>query len=446
MQANWMKSLQRTIESKFAPKWNTIIGDRITENDFKFVKAFEEKLHASRDFMQPSPNEEILRFVRALRFYSEYFFEKLGNLDISIDFEKISFMTREYLQNKIVSILPVGIPLDRLIVNPTSGTTGQPILAPNHPMAIGCYVPLIEYSLLRHGIKTEHHHDTTTAIQFCYQNETIVYAASHSLAKGAKFAKINLNDKDWKLFSDKNNFIAEQNPTFFSGDPFAFEEAMKGGITFSPQAIHSTALELSPQLRTALERHFHCKVINFYSLNETGPLAYSCPHDPEWMHILPHDIYIELIDSNGERNTFGEVTITGGRNPFLPLLRYKTGDFAEISYAVCSCGEKSPKIQLLQGRKPILFQDTQGNRINPVDISRILRKNPNILRHQFIQKKNNSYELNLSWYVAPDLSILKELKDSFLCLLGADAELSISDKLSMNETKQMVFINEAQSS
>jgi phenylacetate-CoA ligase len=438
----WYQSLEKTILSPFAPKWNTIIGDRITKEDFTKIKYFEEILYQNRNLMEIHPNEPTLNFVRNLRFYSPFFYERLKNISIEKHFSKIPFMTREDLQTKITEILPLDLPLDRLIINPTSGTTGKPILAPNHPYAIGCYVPLIEYSLSKHGVQMTHHHKNTTAIQLCHQNATIVYATCHSLAGGAKFAKINLKDADWKVTRDKEKFIQEQAPTFLSGDPYAFETAMKIGISYFPKVLHSTALELEDSLRLALTKHFRCNIINFYSLNETGPIGYSCPLNPEWLHILPHDVFIETVDENGEHSKLGEIVVTGGRNPFLPLLRYKTGDFGELNFSPCNCGEVSPRLKILKGRKPIYFSDTNGNKINPVDISRILRMDANILRHQFIQKKNGGYELNLSCQVQPSTIHLTNLNSKFKDLLGSEAEIHITNNLSNDEKKIMIFINE----
>lgn len=442
MKEEWYLSLKKTVESQYAPRWNTIIGDRITETDYKNVKSFETELHANRNFMEAKPRESIFEYISNLRFYSHFFYDRLKDLSIRSEFDRIPRMTRDDLQNKMSHILPPARSLERLIVNPTSGTTGKPILAPNHPYAIGCYVPMIEYSLLKHNVKTIHDFNSTAAIQLCHQNKTIVYATTHSLAGGAKFAKINWKDQDWQAIDHKEKFIAEQAPTFLTGDPYAFEQAMKSGLQYKPRALHSTALELEESLRISLATHFQCPVINFYSLNETGPIAYACPIDQEWLHILPHDIFVETLDEYGQSSHFGEIVITGGRNPFLPLLRYATGDFGELNFSQCTCGEKTPRLKLLKGRKPIYFTDSFGKKINPVDISRILRMDPNVLRHQFIQMKNGTYKINLSFLNPPTKIEMDQLKSQFWDLLGKDAELEITENLPNDQSKITIFINE----
>ncbi|TGN21157.1 phenylacetate--CoA ligase family protein [Leptospira idonii] len=442
MREEWFLSLEKMIDSDFAPNWNAWIGDRITQEDYRFVKEFESSVYSKKEVPSSVPPPWLILKIQKLKFTSSYFYERLNGISLPEEFHKIPLMTREDLQNKITEILPTDVDFSRLVVNPTSGTTGKPILAPNHPKAIGCYVPLIEYSLSRHGVELKKGHDHTAAIQLCHQNQTIVYATSHSLAEGSLFAKINLKEKEWKEKDHLQKFISHFQPQFLSGDPYAFETAMKMNLKYSPSALHSTALELEDNLRIALSDFFKCPVVNFYSLNETGPIAYSCPVHPDWMHIISEDLFIEVLDKEGFPAKEGEILISGGRNPYLPLLRYATGDWGEIQYGSCRCGDSFPKLKLLKGRKPVYFEDTKGERINPIDVSRILRKEPNILRHQFIQKKDGSYELNLSVYVPAQTEFIQKLESEFKSLLGSDADIRIKTDLPSDSGKIPVFLNE----
>lgn len=64
----------------------------------------------------------------------------------------------------------------------------------------------------------------------------------------------------------------------------------------------------------------------------------------------------------------GEITLTGGYNPFLPLLRYRTGDYAALYYE----GD-TPYLVGLEGRPPVLFRALDGHLINNIDVSIALR-------------------------------------------------------------------------
>ncbi|HQJ06573.1 MAG TPA: phenylacetate--CoA ligase family protein, partial [Spirochaetota bacterium] len=252
---------------------------------------------------------------------------------------------------------------------------------------------------------------------------------------------INLNPKDWRAPDSAKNFIKDLSPIFLSGDPISFMEMMKQGIDYKPKAFLSSALQLSGELRRELETKYNCPVIDLYSLNETGPIAFSLPDDPEYFQILPTDIYVEIVDDAGRRlpeGEYGEITVTGGRNPYFPALRYKTGDTGAIFYNHKFDG-KTPLLKLLDSRKPVIFLTNSGNRINSIDISRILRKYP-IYRHQVIQNKDKNLIMNLD---AKNISLYEdEIIKEMRALFNNDIDITISDNFITKNSKITAYIVE----
>jgi phenylacetate-CoA ligase len=66
--------------------------------------------------------------------------------------------------------------------------------------------------------------------------------------------------------------------------------------------------------------------------------------------------------------TRGEITVSGGFNPYLPLLRYRTGDYASLAFH----GTR-PVLLALEGRAPVVFRATDGRAINNIDVSTVLK-------------------------------------------------------------------------
>jgi phenylacetate-CoA ligase len=441
----WMTTLMKMREHEHSPEWNTVCGDRLTEDDIRFIKNFENNLENNRKTHTNKPPEEIIKWIKELAGKSWWFEDKLKNINIEKNFDLIPFMERSNLQKNLDLIIPFEEDLSRLIINPTSGTTGEPIPAPNHPKAIGCYDPLILFSLKRHGLKETFDYTKIAAIQICAQKKTITYNTVHSYLNGAGFAKINLAKTEWKTEKSPALFINDMAPVFYSGDPFAFFTAMKENISYKPKAILSTALQLSQALKNDLEKYYKCPAVNFYSLNETGPIAYSCPDHPGTFHILPADVYIETVDMYGNVTApgeTGELVITGGRNPFLPLLRYKTGDSGSLDFSECSCGDPMPKINGLSGRKPVMFFDENKNIINSIDISRVLRHYPVII-YQMIQEKNSDLTLRLLPSALFTGSIEKEISSELNKIFGKNIKISIKKDIDSSEKKIIPYINES---
>lgn len=392
-----MELLRKMREHPHAPLWNTRCGDRLTSDDIQFVRKFGESLESLRNEKNLLPDIAAIEWIERMRGRSLWFSEALGEIDIRNNFTQVPCMCRADLQDSLEQIVPDDADLDRLIINPTSGSTGQPILCPNHPRGVGCYDPLIQFILKRHGIAENYDHTKVAAIQFCAQRETITYNTVHSYLNGAGFAKINIFPGQWKSPESPKIFVRDMAPVFYSGDPFAYAYAMRTGIDYRPRGIISTALTLEEGLRKELADYYRCPVINFYSLNETGPVAYSCPENPDRLHILPHDIHVETLYDDGtpaEEGMPGEITITGGRNPYMPLLRYRTGDYAILDYSPCACGDPMPSLMNLSARKQMIFFTKENLPVNPIDISRILRQYPIVL-FRFLQKADHSCVLDL---------------------------------------------------
>jgi phenylacetate-CoA ligase len=185
-------------------------------------------------------------------------------------------------------------------------------------------------------------------------------------------------------------------PQLLTGDPVSFAEMVRWDIRARPRALISTALELTPPLRRRLAEWFDCPVIDTYATTETGPVAYSCPDGAGW-HVLPPDIFVETLGPDGRprpSGETGELAVTGGRNPYLALLRYRTGDFGIIDPAPCRCGDPAPRIRDLQGRTPVFFRAADGSVINAVDVGRVLREFV-FVRHSFVQRADGRCEVTL---------------------------------------------------
>ncbi|PYS33982.1 MAG: capsule biosynthesis protein CapK, partial [Acidobacteria bacterium] len=118
---------------------------------------------------------------------------------------------------------------------------------------------------------------------------------------------------------------------------------------------------LSRGLRRRLEERFDCPVLDVYSLNEAGPVAVFDSAAAGHVLLQPM-LYIEILDSAGHPLNVGErgeITLTGGFNFCLPLLRYRTGDYASLSFEV-----ETPALVGLSGRAPVRFRVANGEWIN----------------------------------------------------------------------------------
>ncbi|MCB1137544.1 MAG: hypothetical protein KDK23_02270 [Leptospiraceae bacterium] len=408
--------LRRILENNHAPRWNAMCGDRLVSSDLPALRAFEVSLRKSRNVPASGwSEEESIRFIENMALRSPWFQRVFE--DRSRDFASIPSMRREDLVHRLHEIVPLDADLSRLVLNPTSGTTGMPVQVPNDPLGVAHYQPLILEALSRHGIERRPGTDDMAAVQICSQRSTMTYGTVHAAYGGAGFAKINIAPggrqsllSEWNSLSGPDAFLQELQPFILTGDPFAFRIYMDYNVDYRPSAVLSTASTLSMELRKEMEEYFQCPVVNMYSTNESGPIAASCAQHPDRFHILAPDIRLETLASSQSLNfddsgASGTVHITGGRNPLLPLLRYDTGDLATWTPESCSCGA-SGYLRGLTGRPLVLFRDMDGHCVNPLDFARLLRFVP-LRRHRLLQQSDGSLDM----YLDPgpfDLSVYRD--------------------------------------
>jgi phenylacetate-CoA ligase len=205
-------------------------------------------------------------------------------------------------------------------------------------------------------------------------------------------------------------------------------------------------MALTPGLAQALEEHFSCPVLDVYSTNESGPIGVKVPSvevssamsssltsdtptRDTYVLLQPH-LYVEILDSDGapcppgER---GEITLSGGFNPFLPLLRYRTGDYAALEFRGAPgrhIGRHMglPLLVGLEGRPPVVFRAADGRPINNVDVSIALRPFP-IAQYTLHQSADGALHL----IVRSAGVTLGQLREAMLELFGADQALNIEE-------------------
>ncbi|MBN2150519.1 MAG: hypothetical protein JW839_03630, partial [Candidatus Lokiarchaeota archaeon] len=65
---------------------------------------------------------------------------------------RLPLAKREDLAQRPWRHVPVNVPLDDMIVYRTAGTTAEPMAVPSHPVATGCYSPMLVEAMARWGV------------------------------------------------------------------------------------------------------------------------------------------------------------------------------------------------------------------------------------------------------------------------------------------------------
>jgi phenylacetate-CoA ligase len=386
--------LRRVLEHPAAPAWNYVVGDRVRREDLARVEATRRALKGPRERGSGAPSARLLAWVRRNRDRVPSFRQRLPpGFPLARRWGEIPTTSREELVLGLPDCVPDDADLSRLIVYDTSGTTGHAIRVPHHPRAMAQNHAYLEYVLARHGVALRPAPGKLLCVNVGAQASTVVFATTFSVWKGAGFAKVNLHPRMWTPAAARR-FFAELAPELITGDPIGFAEMVKWRIEARPRALVSTAVTLEPRFRDRLARRYGCPVIDTYATTETGPIAYA-NREGGGLSVLPEDIYVEIVDPAGRpapEGELGEICVSGGRNPYLPLLRYRTGDFGRLVWSERVRSDPTPRILDLAARDPVCFRAADGSAVSPVDVGRVIRRWV-FVQHEFVQRRDGSCEI-----------------------------------------------------
>lgn len=363
------RMLLRLLEHPQAPIWNHRCGDRLSRAGLQRVRAFERALARSRPPCAPGEAPAwVTRLARRCLAQVPFYRRRGGD---ARRFAELPSCSRADLAREPWSFVPDDQPLEDLIVYSTSGTTGHPLEVLSHPVVSTLYLPLLRAALATRGVRLARGSGRLAIALVCAQRSTYTYASVSTYLGGAGFCKINLDPAQWRNAADRAAFLDDLAPAVVSGDPISLAAFAALPLRQSPSAIVSTALGLADGLRAALEERFGCPVLDVYSMNECRLIAVATPGGHA---VLAHDLFVEVLRPDGSPcapGERGEVTLTCGRNPFLQLLRYRTGDHAALDLS-----GPQPLLVGLEGRAPVRFLDAAGQAVNSADVSVALRPFP----------------------------------------------------------------------
>jgi phenylacetate-CoA ligase len=407
------RMLRRLRQHPHGPRFNYPCGERLDAAGLANVRDYASQLKTQRVGWRFGEvpvwlNQFVTQCRRDVPFYRD-------QVDWPDDFFLLPTTTRDDLRREPWSFVPDSADLSQLIVYATSGTTGNLLQIISHPVAPNRYLPLMQSALAAYGITIEGGSERVSIIHVAAQRATYTIASAMSYFDFAGFAKVNLNPSEWNSPDDRARFLDDTAPEIYTGDPFAFAELAKLPLQSRPKALISSATTLLPAEQQQLESHFGCPVIDMYALNEAGPVSFSIDGEHE---ILPHNLYVEILDPRGTAvapGELGEIVVTGGVNPNLPLIRYRTGDHAAVDFT-----RSIPRLVQFQGRQPVLFCTPTGTTVNSIEVTVALFRIPLpfLSLHQKVDGR-------LEFRTRCDATTQQAVVDTLSDLFGSDAVVEV---------------------
>ena len=392
-----------------APDYNFECGDRLEQSHLDKVNEYKTALKEREPIGDVTPNW-LIGFIddciKNVPYYS-------GRASTILDHPTVG---KQAIRNEPWNFVSNKANLNDLLVYRTSGTTGPAMDVNFSPVTQASWLPQLESVLDRYNIQLSYDSKKVAIALICDQISTITYVSLSTYLKGAGIMKINLSEGEWNSKEDRVAFIEKYNPEILTGDPFSFLSLKSLKPKIKPKALISSAMKLQPSVEKELSEYFDCPVIDIYSMTECRMIAY---REGEMYRSIRPDLFFEIFSPEDDvllpENTFGELVITGGNNPFLPLLRYRTGDYCKLKVI-----DGIQYLYSLEARVPVLFYGEGKKLINNIDISRALVGFP-LVGFNLHQNKDSSLQFK-GW---SEHDITQKIEEVIMEIFGDSITMSI---------------------
>lgn len=149
-------------------------------------------------------------------------------------------------------------------------------------------------------------------------------------------------------------------PSYYHGYPSALdvlaEFVLKHNLMAEIPRVKAALLcseEVFREQRERIELAFHTRVFSWYGHSERVVLAGECELNSTYHH-FPDYGFLEIVDNGGQlcekEGDRGEIVGTGFYNRCMPLIRYRTGDYATRLSSGCDCGRAWDRFANVESR------------------------------------------------------------------------------------------------
>ena len=321
-----------------------------------FGKEFDIRYKAliKKEITNESIDLKLIEIIKDAIENVPYYSKKYAEITINTidDFKKkIEFIDKDIVVKNFDNFISKRINFNEYELQTTGGTSGKPLKI---------YQPNNRYSK---ELATVYYAWSTVGYNFDIRS----VLRNHKIDKGKKFQinpitkevqfnNFNINDS---YLTEIYNIIKKYEIKFFHAYPSAAYQFVnhckknKLDLSFLKAFLCSSENILEIQ-RELIEKEFGIKLFGFYGHTEKLVFAFNCSKS-DFYHIDKSYGFFELINQKGEiinkQGEVGEIVGSTLTNKGMPLIRYKTGDFAEYYGEICPhCGAKTTVLKNILGR------------------------------------------------------------------------------------------------
>ena len=203
------------------------------------------------------------------------------------------------------------------------------------------------------------------------------------------------------------------------------------------EPIRDAEFRLNP-LGQFLERAWRARIHASYTGTEFAVSCCECEAG-RGGHVHPELMHVEIVDDQGRvqpPGVTGEVCVTPFGVTGMPLLRYRTGDYAFIESGPCACGRVTDRLGPVLGRRALALT-VGGVRVYPGSLHVLVEADPDVIGHVLVVERDDAASDRLSFLLdVRHPQAVDRLRAQLQDLLKTTPEIRVVDRERMRRLQR----------
>ena len=280
-----------------------------------------------------------------------------------------------------------------------------------------------------------------------------VYWRPNPIYNELQFSPFHMGESTLGLYVDE---IVRYDPAYFHGYPSAIdllaEYVLRHDLSGRFEGVRAVLLASEgclPSQAERMEKAFGARVFPLYGHSERLVIAAPCEVTDVYHHEPDYGV-VEIIGEDGSPcsrpGERGELVGTGLLNRSLPLVRYRTGDFAALAESACECGRNWDRFTDIEGRwKQDMLDGRSGARISIAALNMHGDIFEHVARYQYHQNKPGRCVLRVMATPGFTDSYAAAIVEAYRAKVGDELDVSVEvvDDIPLTERGKLRLLDKA---
>ncbi|MFC1633563.1 phenylacetate--CoA ligase family protein [Planctomycetota bacterium] len=316
--------------------------------------------------------------------------------------KEFPLLSKKMVQQNAKTLIPNS--LDRIPHHQgtTGGSSGNQLVYLEDDSAYAREMGYMHSQWKRVGYAPRHRKATFRGVPFRQITDSSFWQ-ENPIHNELQFSPFHMSEMNLQYYIQK---LIEYKPRFFHGYPSAIDiiaeyvlrHELKSRLP-RVKAVLLASESCSEAQRQRIEAAFQARAYSWYGHSERAVLGGEC-ETSRCYHAFPTYGILEILNENGEPcdiGECGEIVGTGFLNRSMPLIRYRTDDFAVREPYECECGRCWDRFSNVLGRWTIegTIIGRSGAKISAAAINMHGDMFKNVVRYQYYQEKRGELEIRI---------------------------------------------------